>query len=186
MSNTATNVSAGKPKVGGAIFRAPIGTELPTSAVSELAEDFKDLGFVSEDGVSNSNSPSTEDIKEWGGSTVLTVSSGKEDTFSLKLIESLNIEVLKTVYGDGNVSGSLDTGIIVKSNSQDQEPSAWVIDMELRGGYIRRIVIPNGTIKELEEISYVGTDAIGYGITIGAALDSDENSHYEYTQKKTA
>ncbi len=185
MSNNTGSVSASKPKVGGAIFRAPLGTTLPTDAVTALAEAFKNLGYVSEDGVTNSNSPESENIKEWGGSTVLTVQTGKEDTFSFKLIESLNPEVQKAVYGDDNVTGTPDTGMTVKANAKEQAASAWVIDMELNGGYFRRIVIPEAAVSEVGEITYVGTDAIAYDLTLSAALDASENTHYEYTQKKT-
>lgn len=183
-ANNAANVSAGKPKIGGAIFRAPKGTALPSTAVAQLNEAFINLGFVSEDGVKNANSPESQVIKEWGGGVVLTTQNGKEDKFSFTLIESLNPEVLKVVFGDQNVSGTLATGISVTSNDDAQEGHAYVIDMEMKGGYIRRICIPDATVSEVGEISYKSAEAIGYAITLQAAKDSSGNSHYEYIQEK--
>ena len=40
----AKNVTAAKPKVGGAIWCAPLGTALPKDAKTELDPAFKSLG----------------------------------------------------------------------------------------------------------------------------------------------
>lgn len=44
-------VTVSKPKVGGAVWRAPLGTTLPTDATSALDNAFKSLGYISEDGM---------------------------------------------------------------------------------------------------------------------------------------
>ena len=185
MANTVNNVSVGKPKVGGAIFRAPLGTTLPTSPTSELPEVWASLGYCSEDGVTNDNAPETTDIKAWGGDTVLNVQTEKKDTFGVTFIEALNIEVLKAMYGDDNVSGTLATGISLNANVQEVEASAWVIDMILREGAIKRICIPNGKLSDLDTITYADEEAIGYGSTITAMPDTEGNTHYEYIQRVT-
>ena len=180
MQNDTNKVSTGKPKIGGAIFRAPLGTTLPTNARDALAEAFKALRYASDEGVVNENSPTSDSVKAWGGDVVLDYQSEKRDTFKYTLLQSLDVDVLKSVYGDENVSGDLETGITVKANSKEQKYCCIVIDMILRNDALKRIVIPNGKVIEVGEINYVDDDGIGYETTISCAPDAEGNTHYEY------
>lgn len=178
MSN-ARNVSTAKPKIGGAIYRAPLGTALPTSVDDALDAAFQELGFVSEDGVTSSNTRSSEEVKAWGGTTVLTSQTEYGDTWQAVFIESLRIAVLKMVFGDSNVSGDIETGITVKANAAELEAAAYVFDMILNGAK-KRVVLPNATISEVGDVTYVDNDVIGYDVTLSALPDTAENTHYEY------
>jgi hypothetical protein len=174
------NVSYGKPLTDGAISTAPLGSTLPTDATTKLDTKFKSLGYVSEDGITNENSPESEKIKAWGGKTVLVSQTEKPDTYQFTLIEVLNLDVLKVVYGDENVSGTLKTGITIKANAKPMQARCFVIETLLNGDTIKRMVIPNGVISEVGEISYKDDEAIGYETTIECLPDKDGNTHYEY------
>ena len=179
------NVTAAKPKTGGAIHRAPIGTTLPTSYSDTLDPAFKNLGYVSEDGVTNGNSPSGDKVRAWGGTTVLNYMEDKPDTFKLKLIEAFNPEVLKTIYNEANVTDS-SGDIHVKATAEEMKQYAWVIDMLLKGNRAKRIVIPIASITEMEEIVYKDNEPVGYGITLSAEPDASGIYHHEYIQGKLA
>lgn len=177
------NVTTAKPKVGGAVYSAPLGTTLPTDAITALDAAFKALGYISEDGMTNANSPESDNIKAWGGDTVAVVQTAKEDTFAYTLLEALNPDVLKEVYGSTNVSGTLETGITIKANATPMEEHILVVEMIMKGGILKRIVIPIGKVSEVGEIVYKDDEASGYETTITALPDTDENTHYEYIQK---
>lgn len=181
-----SNVSVGKPKIGGAIYVAPKGTTLPVDAKSDLDPAFKELGYVSEDGLTNDNSMSSDEVKAWGGDTVLTLATEKNDKFSFSLIEILNVNVLKVVFGDDNVSGTLDTGITVRSNNSPQADKAWVIEMIFNGNTLKRIVIQNANVSEVSEVTYKDDEAVAYEVTINAKPGNEEfdfDTHKEYIVK---
>ena len=180
MATTATNVTVGKPKVGGAVHWAPLGTTLPTSATAALNEAFVDLGYVSEDGLTNNNSPESDTVKAWGGDTVLSLQTDRPDTFSLTLLEAMNEDVLKTVYGSDNVTKDGSGNITVKATADTMPSGSWVFDMIVKGGRAKRIVVPNGTISELGDIVYKDDEAVGYNVTITDVPDTNGVYHYEY------
>ena len=180
MATTATNVTVGKPKIGGAVHWAPLETALPTSATASLNAAFVDLGYVSEDGLTNNNSPESDTVKAWGGDTVLSLQTDRPDTFSLTLLEAMNEDVLKTVYGSSNVIKDGSGNLTIKATAEEMPSGVWVFDMILKGGRAKRIVVPNGTISELGDITYKDDEAVGYNITITDVPDTNGVYHYEY------
>lgn len=183
MSNSiasAANVTVGKPAITGAVFQAPAGSTLPTSTAAALDAAFTELGYVSDDGVTNSNTPSSTEIKAWGGAVVAVPQSEKKDTFKLKLIETMNVDVLAAVFGTANVSGSLAAGSALSVNASEVPAASWVIDMILRDNTAKRIVIPSGKISEIGDVVYKDDEVAGYEITITCLPDSSGNTHYEY------
>lgn len=186
MANTATNVSVGKPAVAGGIYRAPLGTTLPTDATTALANTYVSLGYIAEGGVTNSNTITSETYKAWGGTIVLSYMTDKTDTFAFGLIEVLNPDVLSTVHGTANVSGTLATGITVKANASDPTEYVYVIEMLMRDNAVKRIVIPDGKISEIGDIVYSDTETAVYPITITAQAGSDGDTHKEYIKRASS
>lgn len=182
MAQTTSNVTAAKPATGGSLSVAATTATMPTSTGATLT-GFTGLGYISEDGLTNEITRDSEEIKAWGGDTVLQPQTGFNDAFSCTLIETLNVDVLKEVFGSANVSGSLGAGIGVEVNSDELVERAFVFDMVMRGGVAKRVVIPNGRITEVGEIAYSDSEAAGYEITITAFPDSTGNTHYEYIKE---
>lgn len=171
----AANVSVGKPMVIGGVYAAPAGTAAPVDATTELDTAFVNLGYVSDDGVTNTVEADTEEIKAWGGDTVLTVQTSRTETFTFTFIESLNENVLKQVYGEKNVANGT-----VKHNSLPRGRHVYVFEILLTGDKVKRIVVPNSEITEVGDIVYTDGEAIGYETTLSAFPDSTGNTAYEY------
>ena len=175
------NITAAKPAAGGAVWRAPLGTTLPTDASTALAATFKSLGYINEDGLTHSFAPSSQTIRCWGGEVVYTYSEERPDTYSATFQEALNTDLLKTVYGDENVTVDATSGAkTVKHNNNELTEAVYVIDEVLKDGALKRTVIPNGKVTDVGEVQNVHTGLIEYDLTITAMVDSEGNTSYDY------
>lgn len=188
-SNTVSNVTAGKPKVEGAVYTAlkSAGLTLPTDTDTALASGFDCVGYISEDGVKRAKEISTEAIKAWGGDTVLRTRTANDTTFTFKMIEYLKKIVQQVAYGSDNVTGDLLTGMTVKDKpAYSGEERVWVIDQIMTGNVKSRTVIPDAVVTSLGEIAYKDNEAAGYEVTLGTYPDSTGVTVYEYIKTPAA
>lgn len=174
------NVAVGRPnlEVSGGILVAPTGSDRPEDAESSLDPAYVPLGYVGEDGVTETSERSTEVIRAWGGRKVRTVQTEHGCSISLTLIESRRAETLRTVFGEDNVvvAGGV---ITVKRNEKVLPHRQWVIDMK-DGDNARRLDIGYGQITEVGDVTYSDGEAISYEVTISCDPDDNGDSLIEY------
>jgi len=192
-ANNTAQVLSGRPNVAGAVFSFPVGAEIPEDATTALpTQDQRALGYVSEDGLTNSYTRDSEQIREWGGKIVRVLQTDVTDTWSLALIQSGDPDVLAEVFGEENVvvtpadSGSgMGELITVKRNGAPLPPRCFVFEM-FDAGRARRVKLGNAQITENEDIAYQRGAAVQYGITITAYPDEAGNSSVEYIEEVVA
>lgn len=182
----ARNVVAGRPKPNGAIFRAPLGTALPTDETTELNVAFIGQGYAHEDGLERAISKAYETIRAWGGDEVKRSRTELTVQFTFTLIEAANGEVAKTIFGEDAVTvtpatSSEGTKIAVAYAGEDPEDSSWVFDLK-DGNHVRRIVAPVAqVVTEDFTQTFSDSDVIGYPVTLSLRADESGKYFYEYS-----
>lgn len=171
-AGTRANVTTGKRGTTGGIYWAPPGTTLPTDATTALAAAFKTVGYVGEDGLTNTKDRETMEIKEWGGETVLSEVVSQSESYKWKSIEYLNTDTLKAVFGAENVTVAAGGAVTVTVKAGTYGQGVWAIDLALRGGRLQRIVIPDGNITDLGDIVYVGDDVVAFDVTLACNFNA--------------
>ena len=171
MALNASNVRVG---VTGAIYKAPLKTAAPANATAAIDARFKDLGYISEDGVTQTIDSDKSEIKAWqNGDIVRTIQTSHNVSFQFTLIETSE-EVLKLYYADPNA-----TATAVKVTGAQSAHDSYVLDV-LDGDKTIRIVIPDGQVTERGEITYKTDEAIGYQVTVTASPDATGAKAYLY------
>jgi hypothetical protein len=161
MAVATTNV---RVAITGEVYVAPTGTALPTTAIATPNVAFKGLGAISEDGIAETRDRTTDDIRIWQDSAIArTVVTESSLRFTFTMVETKK-ETVELFYGSAVTDV---TGLITINPANTGGRKAFIIDV-IDGAIIERTVIAEGEVTEVGDKTYVGTDAVGYEVTITA------------------
>ena len=187
--NTDVRVGAPDQKVTGAIKHAPLGTAIPTladitKAAVTLNQAFEGDEYVSQDGLTLAPSMSTTEIKDWSGATVRKVLESFDGTLSWTMI-STNEGALSIAFGTDHVTSEVATathGAQVQAalGAYLPEEQTWVFLMKDGDARIV-IVVPDGQITEVGEVTFASNAAVGWQVTLSCYPDTDGNCIYIMT-----
>ncbi|WP_250238816.1 phage tail tube protein [Bifidobacterium longum] len=184
-TNDSTMVSLGKFKVGGYAYWAPSGTALPTGSSTPLAAAFKLLGYLSEDGLTNTTDTDTTEIKDANGTTVMKVITSYAESYQFALLEVLRVEAAKMRYNSDAVTGT-DKSMTIKHQMPSDEDFVLVFEIAMSGDVKDRLVIGNCTRAEFGDRQVHAGDAQVYDVTVAANDMGNGVTAIEYIGRATA
>lgn len=159
--------AAGRSSDDEAFFGAPVGTALPTDAIDVLDPAFEAHGWMGDSGFVNNIKRDVTKHRDFAGTVIKTTQDSYEETVQVTCCES-NPVVLKTVFGDDNVDVSFASGHRKVSIRHDEAPlprKSWVVRV-VEGRKTRMLVIPEGQVTEVGEITWLSSELVQYTLTI--------------------
>lgn len=123
---------------------------------------FTDLGYIGEDGVTESHDESVEKLRAWqNGAVVRTVRTDGSVTFSFTLLETTEATV-ELAYGT-----TVTSGVYLIDLAATRERVSLVLDTE-DGDEVERVYIPDAEVIELGDVVRVNNQIKAYPITVEA------------------
>lgn len=163
-TNNTANVSVGKGVVGGYLYAAPEGTDLPTDYSTALASDYINLGYVTDDGATFSTDADSDTFKDLNGTDIATSNGGRTRTLNVQLAE-VKADTLKEVFGQTAVTVSQGGDITIAHNNDDMPHRVLVMELVLRNGRKWRRVIKDAQVTEWGDLTVLYSDLVSFDIT---------------------
>jgi hypothetical protein len=149
--------------VDGVVAIGAFGSVAPTSALSTLDAAYADYGYVSEDGVTESTSVTSEQIRAWQKAKVVRTSITEATTTWQFVLIQTSAANLALYYG-GTVAGD---GSIVVDPAANRPLLAFVLDV-IDGTKVIRKYAPEAQITEIGDQVFANGEPIGYEVTVTA------------------
>ena len=178
----ASNVAVGKPKATGGVYSGATTATLPTNASAALDASLTALGYVGEDGLTQTKGQDITKVHAWGGDVVKVLQTTDELTYAWPFLE-MTRAVFQEVFGVDNVSWVDANGTQkVVINSAQLDYRSFVFEM-LDNDTALRIVVPNGQITSIGDVTFVDGEPISFPVTLECFPDASGNKAYWYFTK---
>lgn len=155
-----------------------LGTTAPVG-FSALGTGWKDLGYISQDGMTAAVDEERQSWTPWGGlSPIRTQVTSSTKTYAITAWES-NATVLSLYHKIPEATFTPDVdGVISFAESDRPTPDRRAFCFDVLDGASNqiRIYIPLGEVTERGDVVYKSDDLIGYPLTVTAYPGADGNS----------
>ena len=170
---------------GPGIWMAPVGTTAPTDATTALGAEWSTLGYLSEDGVTLSQSTNSEDIYPWQGrSPVRTMITERNLSMEFSMFE-FNEQNLQLYFGmEQNAQGTADAwSLNVVSNAPAQIYSFCidVADLDVKVRYY----IPRGSLSDAGDLEITDSGVMALPVTLKTLDSAGELMEIFYSKATT-
>lgn len=186
------NVLVGAPNVqasGGALIGDVVEdtAQFPTDATGAIAGlGQKPAGFIGEEGLTKTVNRTTEKIRDWNRDTVIVLETEHDVTLKFKFLESANGTVLKTIYGDENVTIGEDGKIMVADAAGALPHKNYTFEMNGGDGKAARAFIPDGQVTNVGDITYAKNGVISYDVEVECFADKNGKKFYFFADTTAA
>lgn len=178
-------VVAPSPNILGGIWRAPLGTTLPTDTTTALTSPYVSLGYVGDDGLTRNEARPNTKTFAWGGQLVASLQQSYSVTFTFKLLQPLDADVLKAVHSDGNVTVTAATSTVGTLTSTQLNPTlnknaTWAFESFYQLNTLRQTA-PIARITQIGPYKWTHKEIAVYDVTLECFPDANGNFLYEIT-----
>lgn len=152
--------------VSGEISVAPVATTAPTDATTALAGGFIGLGYVSDDGITETSDLSVDDITAWQNAKVVrSVVTGAKISYQFTLIQT-NKAIIEAGLGTTvTQTAPMGTYTIDPANTGGRKSFVFQI---IDGTNLKRIYVAEGEVTERGDTVYASGEPIGLELTVTA------------------
>lgn len=152
----------------GRVLVAPLGTAEPTDTTTAFNAAFKELGWITEDGVSVTPSIDTNDVMMWQSITPVKrpiTGMGLEVSMALA---SHNKDVLQNYLLNATFSNVSGTARFEVKNLPPSQEKMLAIEWTDDDGDTNRLILPKVTMTDRDAFTIQKSDAVAFGITFSA------------------
>ncbi len=164
----AQNANESVIAANGAVYIAPEGTTLPGDASTAPDAAFKDLGYISEDGVTFTPAIESDGLKAWQSlQAIRTFLTAYDITAAFTMLQ-WNQDTLELAFGGGQFTDNGDgTWDYLFPKPEERVPVAMVID-GVDGNRKYRIVLDKVELTDTGDVTFLRSDAAGLEVTVTA------------------
>jgi hypothetical protein len=157
-----------------------VSPTLPTDATTGLnAAIYKEIGALTDEGITDSTSQDTNDIFMWQGNVLAASLPGEySKTFQFAALET-NLITLGVQYAGSTITQTA-YGVSIAEKPPVVDKRAWVLHGISDSGKLQRIVVPLGQVTERGDVVWSSQDVTVYAWTIKCFVDGSGNVAYRY------